>query len=434
MGVRDLTDSEILNHLKNNTILRNKQLSVLIKLLNSIDIGSTFAIDGEWGSGKTVFVRQLQMLADETIEDYGRNTIDDCEVSKLREEQEVVYFNAWENDYISDALGAILLKLIADSGEGLNEAVIKRALSMLDPSAAIKKLTHDFVDLDGKPKKDKLIEHIRPLIDRHEAVNEFLDAIKARRDKKRLIFIIDELDRCKPSFAVDLLEAVKHYFMRDDVTFIVATNITQLSHTIKKYYGYEFDGYLYLNKFFDFTIGLQKVDIVNYARDVLDWVPNGYVVHEVAHDMIKYYGFEMREINAYYSALRLIDNFLSRNGNHRNEQNLVQLVFVPIALGLKIKYNKKYAEFIGGKGEAVLREFLPHSDDGMASVSRGVSLEHDMNKDQVEELVLNSVVDQYLKLFIQGEYRGVREDLQDFNDAVSLISSYTTIQDVGDKK
>jgi hypothetical protein len=434
MGVRDLTDGEILEHLKKNTIFRNEQLSVLVKLLNSIEIGSTLAIDGAWGSGKTVFVKQLQLLADESVEDYGHNTLNDSEISKLREEQEVIYFNAWENDYVGDALGATLLKLIADSGEGLNEAVIKRALSMIDPSAAIKKLTHELVDLEAKPKKDKLIEHIKPLIDRREAVNELLDTIKLKKDKTRLIFIIDELDRCKPSFAVDLLEVIKHYFVRDDVTFIVATNTTQLSHTIKKYYGYEFDGYSYLNKFFDFTFGLQKVDIANYARDALDWVPNGYVVHEVAHDMIKHYSFEMREINAYHSALRLIDNFLSRSGNYRNEQNLVQLVLVPIALGLKIKDNKKYSEFVSGKGEIVLREFLPHSDASLTSVSRSVSIESGMDKDQAEELILNSVVDQYLKLFMPGEYRGVREDLQDFNDAVSLISSYTTIQDIGDKK
>lgn len=176
------------------------------------------------------------------------------------------------------------------------------------------------------------------------------------------------------------------------------------------------------------------MDIANYARDVLDWVPNSYVVHEVAHDMIKHYGFEMREINAYHSALRLIDNFLSRNGNYRNEQNLVQLVLVPIALGLKIKDNKKYSEFVSGKGEVVLREFLPHSDDGMTSVSQGISIESGVDKDQVQELILKSAVDQYLKLFMPEGYRGVREDLQDFNDAVSLISSYTTIQDRGDKK
>lgn len=427
MSVKDLTDKEIIEHLKKNTIFRNKQLSVLVKLLNSFEDSKTLAIDGAWGSGKTVFVKQLQMLADETIEDYGHNTLDDTEIAKLRKHQEVIYFNAWENDYLGDALGAILLKLIADSGEGLNEAAMKRALSMLNASATIKKLTYDFVDLDGKPQKDKLLEHIKPLVNRHDAVNEFLDAIKNRRSKRRLVFIIDELDRCKPSFAIELLEVIKHYFVRDDVTFIVATNVNQLSHTVQKYYGHNFDGYSYLNKFFDFTLGLQKVDIANYAREILDWVPNGYVVHEVAHDMIRHYGFEMREMNAYHSALRLIDNFLHRNGSYRNEQHLVQLIFVPIALGLKVKNNQKYLEFAHGHGEAVLREFLPNTDSGMSFARRGVSGQTDLDEEQMKQKILDTVVDQYTKLFITGEYRGVREDLQDFNDAISLISSYTTI-------
>lgn len=427
MSVRDLTDPEILNHLKNNTILRNKQLSVLVKLLNSIDIGSTFAIDGAWGSGKTVFVRQLQMLVDETIEDYGRNTIDDSEISKLREEQEMIYFNAWENDYISDALGAILLKLIADSGEGLNEAAIRRALSMLDPSAAIKKLTHDFVDLDGKPKKDKLIEQIKPLIDRHEAVNELLDAIKARRGKKRLIFIIDELDRCRPSFAMDLLEVIKHYFARDDITFIITANLRELSHTVKKYYGHEFNSDGYLNKFFDFTFGLNKVDIHNYARNVLNWGLGDTVDSGVARDAINHYKFEMREVNAYSSSLRLINKFLTKSSNYQHEQFYTQLIFVPLALALKIKDIKKYTVFASGEGEEVLVDFLNGTDEAVEYVMPA-PLNAEKATEQREEAI-QKLTAHYKVLFSPQGRRGGRDFLEDFYDAISLIGSYTTLDE-----
>lgn len=427
MSVRDLTDKEILEHLKKNTILRNNQLSVLIKLLNSIEDSSTFAIDGTWGSGKTVFVKQLQILADDTVEDYGHNTIDDAEVTKLRENQEVIYFNAWENDYLCDALGSILLKLIADSGEGLNEAAIKRGLSMINPGAAIKKVTFDLFDPEGKPQKDFLIENIKPLLNRHDAVNEFLDEIKARQDKQRIIFIIDELDRCKPSFAIDLLEVIKHYFVRDDITFILATNITELSHTVQKYYGYKFNGHSYLNKFLDFTVGLQKVDVTNYARDTLNWSPNGYVVQEVAHDAIDYFKFQMREINSYHSALHMIDSFLRRDRNWREEQYPIQFIFVPLALALKIKDNENYTDFVEGKGEAILRDFLPRTGSGIHYAQRWVKDRTDLDDTQIKSKAIDSMVEQYHALFVPEGRRGVREDLQDFNDAVSLISSYTVI-------
>lgn len=427
MSVRDLNDIEILEHLKKNTLLRNKQLSVLVKLLNSLETSSTLSIDSAWGSGKTVFVKQLQILADETVNEYGSNTLDDTEISKLREHQELIYFNAWENDYIGDALGAILLKLIAESGEELNEAVIKRAFSILNPSATIKKLTYEFVNLDGKPEKDKLIEHIKPLTDRHDAVNEFLDAIKARKNKKRLIFVIDELDRCKPSFAIDLLEVIKHYFVRDDVTFIMATNMAQLSHTVEKYYGNNFDGYGYLNKFIDYAMALSKVSNDTYAREMLNWnLDDGS--NETAQAVISHYDFSLREINAFYSSLKLVLNFLNRDGSWNRSQYPIQLIYVPLALGLKIKSSSYYSKFVNGDGADILRHFLTKTKSrlDLAELSTPLS---ETTTAQREEAAIDSLVLEYEKLMTQSDVRYGRENFRDFHDAISLIGSYTTIEE-----
>ena len=76
--MKELTDKQILRHLHNNTILRNNQLSMLVKLLNSLKESTVLAIDGAWGSGKTVFVKQLLMLSDSAIQDYGHNTLEWC--------------------------------------------------------------------------------------------------------------------------------------------------------------------------------------------------------------------------------------------------------------------------------------------------------------------------------------------------------------------
>lgn len=431
MSIKELTDEQILEHLKNNTILRNSQLSVLIKLLNSLKEASTLAIDGAWGSGKTVFVKQLRMLADEGVEDYGNSTLDNPAIEELRKKQKTFYFNAWENDYLGDALGAILLRLIADSGEGLNEATVKRGLSMINPGAAIKKVTFDLFDPEGKPKKDTLIEHIKPLLDRHGAVSEFVDQIKG--DKKRIVFIIDELDRCKPSFAVDLLEVIKHYFVRDDITFIVTANLKELSHTVKKYYGYEFDGYAYLNKFFDLTIGLTRADPKEYAKNILDWNLDGFVYNNVAHDAIRYYEFEMREINAYFSSLRLISRFLNRNNNYRQEQHIIQLIFVPIALALKIRDNNKYYRFISGKGQDVLSDFLSTTNEAVNFIIGSTYGQTNEEITLKRAEAIEKLLAHYSDLFSTGGRRGGREDRQDFDDAVSLISSYATIPEEGER-
>ena len=424
--MKELEDKHILEHLRNNTILRNNQLSMLVKLLNSLKENIVLAIDGAWGSGKTVFVKQLLILSDSTIQDYGHNTLDENAINLLREKQKTFYFNAWEYDYLGDALSAMLLKLIADDDESLNAASIKKAVSMINISAGLKNLTHDFIDIDNKTRKADLVKAVKDQVNRHDAVNEFIDKLKG--DSERLIFVIDELDRCRPSFAVELLEVVKHYFMRDDVTFIITTNINQLSHTIKKYYGSDFDGYAYLNKFFDFMFGLRKVNIGEYARSVLNWADDSMIVNRVARDAIEYYGLEMREINSYYSSLQLVNWFLTRNNNWSEGQYPVQLVFVPLALALKIKDDSLYEQFTSGKGEGILRDFAISSYSALRYAKRLVNENHSsLSQKRIEEAAVDALIAEYKKLFTPEGRRRSSENLQDFHEAIALIGSYTTI-------
>ena len=424
--MKELEDKHILEHLRNNTILRNNQLSMLVKLLNSLKESTVLAIDGAWGSGKTVFVKQLLMLSDSTIQGYGHNNLDENVINLLREKQKTFYFNAWEYDYLGDALSAMLLKLIADDDESLNVASIKKAVSMINISAGLKNLTHDFIDVDNDTKKADLVKAVKDQVNRHKAVNEFIDKLKG--DSERLIFVIDELDRCRPSFAVELLEVIKHYFMRDDVTFIITTNINQLSHTIKKYYGGSFDGYAYLNKFFDFIFGLRKVGIEEYARVALDWdVQYGIVADRVACDAIKYYGFEMREINSYRSSLLIVIRFLARDNNWDESRYLMQLIFAPLALALRIKDGALYKQFISGHGEDILRKFAINTHSVLNYVNRTISNRQSLSQEQTKEGIMEALVGEYKNLFIPDDEVQSNRKLQDFYEAINLIGSYTTI-------
>lgn len=440
MSLKDLNDDEILEHLKNNTILRNQQLRVLVKLLNSFKDNTTIAIDGAWGSGKTVFVKQLCMLADKAVEDYGRNTLNDADIAKLRENQKLFYFNAWESDYLGDALSAILLKLIAADDEGFNEVNIKRAFSMLDPAAMVKTVTANLVNIEGKRKKDRLVEGVKMLVDRHDAVNEFIDIVKG--DSQRVVFVIDEVDRCKPSFAVDLLETIKHYFTRDDVTFILTTNTVESSHTIKKYYGHEFDGAGYLNKFFDYSYHLQKVDTDLYTRAMLDWAFKGGMVSGVAADAIAYFNFQMREINAYISALKLVDGFINSSRTlaaNPMDDNFVKALLVPFALALKIKNDGRFTELVNGteKGGQILRTFAESTTE-MKDFAKELELK-DVNITSVdaeyEKLHMDEFIELYRKMF-KGESMRNRTGmyLRPFQEAVSLLSSYTAINEPMEQK
>lgn len=422
----ELNNDEILEHLQANTIERNRQLSIFIKLLNSIEENKVLAIDGAWGSGKTVFIKQLLLIVNQ--ENKQNNTppsLNAEDIKDLQENQKAFYFNAWEYDYLDDALGALLLRLISEQDNSLQMESFKRALAMIDISAGIKNISKDFINADARTKKDKLIQNIKDLVDRHTAVKDFINDLKD--DKKRLVFVIDELDRCRPSFAVDILEVIKHYFMRPDVTFIITTNIKQLTHTIKKYYGNDFDGYSYLNKFFDFVFGLHEVAPELYATKVLDWSLGWSVVNSIAHDAIKFYRFEMREINAYHAALQMIIKYLTKDDYWKKDQYPTQLIFTPLALALKIKDYTMYDSFVSGRGEQILREFMSNTTEAVefakGLTSNGLELGHN----GAEINPMDALVEKYNKLFNLNGARYNDGNLQDFREAVALIGSYTTI-------
>ncbi|MGM0139115.1 hypothetical protein IGI65_001566 [Enterococcus sp. DIV0755b] len=116
---------------------------------------------------------------------------------------------------------------------------------------------------DFKTDKEDITKPITSTKKRKQAIEELLKLIVESLNKNLLI-IIDELDRCKPSYSVELLEVIKHLFNSDNIVFLFASNKTELIQTIKLIYGQEFDGYKYLNRFFEFT--LPPVDVKEYLR------------------------------------------------------------------------------------------------------------------------------------------------------------------------
>jgi hypothetical protein len=76
------------------------------------------------------------------------------------------------------------------------------------------------------------------------------------KDGKPLVFIIDELDRCRPSFALELLERVKHFFAVPNVHFVLGAHLKQLENSVRVTYGSEIDAQLYLQKFISLHVEL----------------------------------------------------------------------------------------------------------------------------------------------------------------------------------
>lgn len=101
-------------------------------------------------------------------------------------------------------------------------------------------------------------------------------AINKNNDNKLLVVLLDEIDRCRPTFALEMLERIKHFFDVDGVVFIVAADTEQLEHSIRAVYGQGFDAVRYLHRFFEQTMRLapaamdQLIEVRGSWMNVLD--------------------------------------------------------------------------------------------------------------------------------------------------------------------
>lgn len=242
------TRANLMDTLSNDPIGRNIDLSRFLTILNHIHSCYSIALDGKWGSGKTFFVKQAKMLLDAQNENALDNFSDFATIKQSMTKyansfpsdttvvpQVAVYYDAWENDNDEDPLLSLILSIlqcvntdfkftyrttcvdaagtIAEILSGKKSDLLIRAKNSDDPLAAI-----------GQE------QNIR------SKLNELLEALLVEKDS-RLVVFVDELDRCNPIFAVRLLERVKHYFCNDRITFVFATNIDALQHTIRHFTG-----------------------------------------------------------------------------------------------------------------------------------------------------------------------------------------------------
>lgn len=433
--MKSINEESVKTLLLNNYINRNTQLETFIRFINSFDSSQTLAIDGAWGSGKTVFVKQLVLLCENNELTENIPDISQDDVKDLRDNYTSIYYNAWENDYFDDVLQSILYNLVVvidKTSGGLNENALKIAFSKFNITGLVKNITHDAIELEGQTIDESLIEGIRSLVDRKARIKETLEELVSKTSKK-ILFVIDELDRCSPSFAVKVLETIKHYFELDGIAFVIAVNTEQLEHTIKKFYGNEFDGYGYLNKFFDFPFSLKRPDTKAFASNYLNKTTNTDIATRTPIEVVDYLKMNMREIESYYTSLDLIQDYMKRQGFQDKEgaEYIIQYIFVPLALALKIKSISKYSSFVSGSGRSLLMAFL--------QISPGViSFAGQFCKDKkltisgtdslaVRDIIINFVVDTYEELFNNQDDNSYRRIYNTFVDAITIVSSYMTI-------
>ena len=259
---------------KNDLLGREESIKALTTVISSLDGPCVMAVDAGWGMGKTTF---LQMWA-----------------QHLRNAQfPVVMFNAWETDFAQDPFIALYSEITGGLSElpgasrridaqRLRSAagVVLRALPGAGLRVALSAVPHAGSQLvhEVSPRRPTPREEVAAT---YQETKTALRAFRARlcqiakaiareNDNAPLVVMIDELDRCRPTYAIELLEAAKHFFNVDHIVFVLCLDRAQLAHSVKVLYGDSFNADGYLHRFFDIDYRLQSSDRAAFVSTKLD--------------------------------------------------------------------------------------------------------------------------------------------------------------------
>ncbi len=237
-------------------------------------------INAEWGFGKTYFLKHL--------------------AKELNSQKHpVVYFDAWKNDYTNQPLLAFISELDislnsyfnnASKAKSLFKSTIDISKNILVPIISkkvigigvdeIESLTDIEIDEDLEDGVSAVISKTATrALKEHQNIQTSIELFKKNMlillkhieknmtSKKLPMFIfIDELDRCRPNYAIELLENIKHIFDVAGIIFVVATDSKQLSHSINAVYGNKFASEKYLKRFFNQEYSMVKPDNYSFAN------------------------------------------------------------------------------------------------------------------------------------------------------------------------
>ncbi|MFO1512351.1 MAG: P-loop NTPase fold protein [Verrucomicrobiota bacterium] len=252
-------------------------IELLSRLVQSAEQPFVITVEAPWGWGKTKFIERWK-------------------AHLAKEKHACLYFNAWENDFVADPLVAFIgeLRPIVEAIKGgtdknspvrqklhrlqeLGVKLAKKSAPVLIKAAARKALgsetvkevseiaaesaetTAELVSETVKRQIERYDEEKNSIADFRKTLSELAEAItSSEHSQKQVVFFVDELDRCRPDFAMTLLERIKHLFNVDRIVFVLAIDREQLRNTVRYLYGSGEHADVYLRRFVDFSFQLPK--------------------------------------------------------------------------------------------------------------------------------------------------------------------------------
>lgn len=306
----------------------------------------TIAIQGDWGTGKTSIMYQVEKRLNPEKQDKKIQTI---------------FFNTWQYSQF-DMGNNLAVALITDLISELNVEDSKKKQFFKKAKGALSKGL-EYVNLDfGILNGEKLTEKFQDLIigfgertDNIKHLKENLqdiinDAIKENKSDRIVIFI-DDLDRLVPEKAIELLEVLKLFLDCEHCVFVLAIDYNVVVKGAKSKYGKDLDdekGKAFFEKIIQvpFTVPVANYDLQNFIRNSLEKLDfkfnekNGdKSIIETVTQLIRYtIGNNPRTINRLFNSVSLL-TYINGNVDISDVEKLMILTMVCFQLRFEEAYD-----------------------------------------------------------------------------------------------
>lgn len=297
-----------------------EKIKNIIEKMQENKIGSCFAIDGKWGSGKTYILNRLN----EEFPKYNIETEEGC----------IIYnYDCWKYDYYVEPIEAIINILIKRNEKicsfynGKEYELIKKLET--SRSALLGILTNISVNKDdGTSYKD--IENY---------IDELRELLTGFAVNNPIVIFVDEIDRCLPKYAIKILERLHHIFWGiDNLVTVVAVDKKQLEHTVDNIFGGN-SAEEYLQKFFDFTLILDYGNLQNLYdikfRDYLDCFDSN-TDEKIVNQFLVNFGndVEIRKLERIFNQAKLIHELIGSDRKHGMNILFAEILMIAEARGM----------------------------------------------------------------------------------------------------
>jgi len=305
-----------INNMQTDYLSRQPYLDLLKSIITNQKenpTGYSFAIDGEWGSGKTWILQELEK---QLLEENNNKYL-------------IFHYNAWENDFYDEPLVAILSVMIdaldsftkvKENLNKINAALLQTSITLfinlaisivnhqLNEKAGLdfRDVVNDFKDVSkAKSNHAKMKKEIDNYSFLKKLITEIQNQISELSKEVNILLFVDELDRCLPEYTIKVLERLHHVCKDMPVIQIIAINKKDLSFGIARVFGMdnpEIDkerfADKYLQKFIQISMTLNN-GTISGDDDILNGIDEGFTEALVIDKsfLIDFYKTLMSEIN-----------------------------------------------------------------------------------------------------------------------------------------